>query len=130
VFSYTAKIRQSISTRVQSVVSGVEVSQVVKTSYAQPQWGQSGGTTTTYNDNGTVTYGQWSGSGGSSSGSNAPISESGLELYNIPIVNATPTECQAIAEAIWRQISMREYQGKFILDVTPATADERRPRRF
>jgi hypothetical protein len=121
VFSYTAKIRQSVSTRVQSVVSGVDVSQVAKTSYAQPQWGQAGGTTTTYGDNGSVTYSRWSSSGGSSSGSNAPISESGIEHYNIPIVNATPAECQAIAEAIWRQISMHEYQGKFVLDVTPET---------
>ncbi len=121
VFSYTAKIRQSVSTVVESVVAGVDVSQVVKTSYAQPQWGENSGTTKTYHDDGSITYSQWSSSGGSSSGSNAPISESGIEVYNVPAVNATPAECQALAIAIWRQISMHEYQGKFTLDVTPET---------
>lgn len=57
--------------------------------------------------------------GGSSSGSNAPISDSGLERYDFYIPNLMSTECQALTQALWRQVSQHEYQGEFELAVTP-----------
>jgi hypothetical protein len=120
VHSYSAKTRVSVTTRVQSVVGGINVAQVVKTSVATPQWGTSGGSSTTYNSDGSPpTHTTWSSTGGSASGSNAPISESGLESYDFYIPNLTPTECQALSQSIWRQISQHEYQGEFSLVVTP-----------
>lgn len=119
VHSYIAKTRVSTTTRVQSVVGGIDVSQVIKTATAVPQWGTNGGTTTTYYSNGSQSVSQWSSSGGASSGSNAPISNSGLELYDFYLPNLTSPECQALTQAIWRQISQHEYQGTFELAMTP-----------
>jgi hypothetical protein len=122
VSSYRAKTRTSVNTRIQSVVgnlSGVSVTQVVKTSIASPQWGTNAGTTTTYYNDGTTTVSRWTGSGGSSSGSNAPIGDSGLEMYRFPVPNLSSPQCQALALAIWRQISQHEYSGEIILSVTP-----------
>lgn len=119
VGSYSAKTRVSVNTSVQSVVGGITVKQTVKTSTATPQWGTNGGSSTTYYDNGKISYGQWSASGGSASGSNAPIAESGLEDYDFFFPNLTDTECQALTQTIWRQISQHEYQGEIKLVVTP-----------
>lgn len=119
VHSYTAKTRVSVATRVQSVFGGVNVKQVIKTSTATPQWGTNGGSSTTYNNDGTVSYGKWTSSGGASSGSTNAISESGLELYDIYLPNLDATECQNLATAIWRQTSQHEYQGEITLAVTP-----------
>jgi hypothetical protein len=120
VHSYTAKTRVSVTTRVQSVFGGVAVSQVSKVSTATPQWGTNSGTTTTYyNDGRPPTTSSFSSSGGSASGSNAPISESGLENYDLYLPNLTSPECQAWTQAIWRQVSQHEYSGDFRLAVTP-----------
>jgi hypothetical protein len=119
IHSYSAKTRVSVTTRVQSVLGGINVKQAIKTSTAVPQWGTNGGTSTTYNSDGSISHSQWTSSGGSASGSNAPISESGLELYDFYIPNLNPTECQALSQAIWRQISQHEYQGEIKLVVTP-----------
>lgn len=119
VHSYVSKTRVSVATRVQSVVGGVNVAQVTKKSTAIPQWGTNGGTSITYNDNGTKSVSRWTSSGGSSQGSTQAISESGVENYDLYLPNLTPTECQALAIAIWRQISQHEYQGEFELAVTP-----------
>jgi hypothetical protein len=119
IHSYSARTRVSVTTRVQSVLGGINVAQVVKTSTATPQWGTNGGSSTTYNSDGTVSHSTWSSSGGSASGSNAPISESGLEAYDFFFPNLTATECQTLSQSIWRQISQHEYQGEFKLAVTP-----------
>jgi hypothetical protein len=119
IHTYSAKERVSATTRVQTVVGGVNVAQVVKTSFAVPVWGQNAGTSITYNDNGTTSVSRWTSSGGSSTGSNQAISESGKEEYDEYIPNLTPTECQNLAKAIWREISQHEYMGDFELAVTP-----------
>ncbi len=119
VSSYLDRTRVSSATRVQTVTDGVQVRQVIKTSTATPNFGVNGGTSVTYGNDGSVTYGSWTSSGGPSQGSNAPIADSGLEKYTFTYANLTPTECQQRAELIWRQISQHEYQGEFELAVTP-----------
>lgn len=119
VHSYTAKTRISVATRLQSVIGGTELRQVIKTSTATPSWGTNGGSSTTYNDDGSVSYGKWTSSGGAASASNAPISESGQEVYDIYLPNLDSTECQNLTKALWRQISQHEYQGEIKLAVTP-----------
>jgi hypothetical protein len=119
IHTYSSKERLSAATRVMSVVGGLNVAQIIKYSTATPDWGTNGGTSTTYNDDGTVSQSKWSATGGSSSGSNAPISESGQEDYDEYIPNLSPTEVQALTMALWRQISQHEYQATFDLMVTP-----------
>jgi hypothetical protein len=46
VHSYTAKTRESVTTRVDSVIGGINVKQVIKLSTASPVWGQNAGTST------------------------------------------------------------------------------------
>jgi hypothetical protein len=119
-FSYSPKVRVSVGHIVQSVLGGVSVSDVIKTSTATPNFGVNGGTTTTYQNDGTTSVSHWSSFGGSAQGSNAPISESSLEEYRIPLpYGLSATECQQIALRIWRQISQHEYSGDFELAVTP-----------
>lgn len=120
VHSYSAKSRVSVTTRVQSVIGGINVKQVIKTSTATPQWGTNGGTSTTYNDDGSISHSDWTSSGGSASGSNAAISESGLELYDFYIPNLDSTECQLLCQALWREISQHEYAGDFTVAVRPS----------
>ncbi|HEY6485384.1 MAG TPA: hypothetical protein VIX83_03245 [Candidatus Cybelea sp.] len=122
VHTYSAKERVAATTRIQSVVGGVNVAQVIRASTATPDWGNNGGTSTTYSNDGTsssMSQSSWSASGGSSNGSNTPIAESGKEEYDEYIPNLSPTEVQSLAKAIWRQISQHEYQGTFELAVTP-----------
>ncbi len=119
IHSYSDKYRTSITTKLQSVLGGVAVSQVVKTMHATPKWGTNSGSTTTYYDNGNVSINQWSGSGGSTGSNNTAIAESGVELYDWYLPNLTYQECNALCQAIWRQLSQYEYQGTFTLQVTP-----------
>jgi hypothetical protein len=123
VHSYTDKTRTSVTTRVQtllnSLVPGIEVSQIVKVSTSTPQWGTNGYTTTTFLANGTQSTTTSSSQGGAASGSNQAIAESGREKYEIYLPNLTAAECQALTMSIWRQISMHEYQGNFTLAMTP-----------
>ncbi len=123
IHSYIDKTRTGTTTRVQSIlnelVGGIAVSSVTKVSTAVPNWGTNSGTTYNYYNDGTTSVTQWSGSGGGQSGSNTAISESGLERYDFYIPNLTSTECQALCQAIWRQISQHEYQGEFELVVIP-----------
>lgn len=119
IHSYSDKTRTSIATRLQSVLGGIAVSQVLKTLKATPNWGTNSGSTTTHYDNGQVTQTQWSSSGGATGSSNAPIAESGVELYDYYLPNLSYTQCNALCQAIWRQLSMFEYQGTFSLQVTP-----------
>ncbi|HEY2474101.1 MAG TPA: hypothetical protein VGI19_04800 [Candidatus Cybelea sp.] len=119
IHTYSAKERLSVVNRVQSVVAGVEVSQIIKYSTATPDWGTNGGTSTVYNSDGNISQSKWTSSGGASTGSNAPISESGHEQYDEFVPNLTPTEVQSLAMALWRQISQHEYQADFEIPVTP-----------
>lgn len=119
VHSYSQKYRTAVTTRVQSVIGGVSVSTVKKTSYATPQWGTNSGQMITYGDNGNTSYSQWSSGGGSTGSSNVAIAESGVELYNWYFPNLTYDECNNLTMAIWRQLSMHEYQGDFRVHVTP-----------
>jgi hypothetical protein len=120
VHSYRAKTRVSTSWVIDQVVGGVAVQGVTKVSTSTPQWGTAGGSRTVYAPDGKTTHTTWTQTGGPSSGSTTPISESGKEVYNLYIPNLTPTQCQQVAMQIWRQISMHEYIGEFDLAVTPA----------
>jgi hypothetical protein len=131
VHSYSDKIRTSITTRVQniigSVVPGVNVSQAIKVSYASPQWGTNNVTTKSYYSNGDTSTTQSSTSGGSASGSTVSsraISDSGKERYEFYLPNLTSAECDRLAKAIWRQISMHEYQADISLAITPAILEK------
>jgi hypothetical protein len=119
VHSYRDKTRTAVTTRLLSLLDAVAVQQVVKTLTATPNWGTNSGTTITYHNNGQVTTTKWTSSGGATGSSNAPISESGVELYDFYLPNLTYQECNELCQAIWRQLSMYEYQGTFTLQVTP-----------
>jgi len=120
VHSYSQKIRTATTVRVQSVVGGIEVSRNTKTLTSQPNWGTNSGQTTTYLNDGSIKYGSWSSSGGSTGSSNVAIAESGIELYNFYLPNLSYDECNKLTTAIWRQISMHEYQGTIEYQMTPA----------
>lgn len=123
VHSYSAKIRTSTSVKVQSIIDsvlgpGVAVSVNSKVAIARPKWGTNAGTTTTYYDNGAVKQSTWTSQGGSAGSNNAAISESGIELYDFYLPNLTYDQCNALCRALWRQLSMHEYQGTFQFAMT------------
>jgi len=123
IHSYSDKTRSSVTTRLASVLGGVALSAVKKTLTATPNWGTNSGSTTTFYDNGQVTQSQWSSSGGSTGSSNTAIAESGVELYDYYLPNLSYAQCNALCTAIWRQLSMYEYQGTLTLQVTPDLLD-------
>ena len=120
VHSYTSRVRQSVTTIVADLGFGdVSVTQNLKTSVSNPVFGTNNGTRTVYSSNGNTSTTSWVSSGGPAQGSNTPLSESGKEVLDISLPNLTPQACQQYAQAIWRQVSMHEYQGEFEFAVTP-----------
>lgn len=120
VGSYRNKVRISTSTTVNDENDGTSVTTNSVTLYNPPQWGTQNGSSTVYHSNGNVTNRSWSTTGGPSQGSTSALATSGKELYTFYYPNLTPTQCQARAMAIWRQISMHEYGAEFDLAVTPS----------
>lgn len=125
VHSYRAKTRVSVTSRLASLVGGgAELAQSVKTSYAVPTFGLNQVKTNTYDANGNLVNTRLvTTTGGPASSTTQPITESGTENYDFWIPNLTPDECNSLVAAVWREISMHEYQGQFTLAVTPSNLD-------
>lgn len=120
VHSYTKRTRYATSSRAKSDgAGGVIVSRSSRVATGQPVFGTNEVISTTYDSNGTVTTRATTTTGGpSSSGTTAPISESGKEIYPFFVYNKTPQQCDDLAQKFWRQIMMHEYAIDMVLPVT------------
>jgi len=120
VRSYTKKTRLSHSTRVSTAPGGGIIQQSSsRTVGSSPVFGTNETLTTTTSPNGTVTTTISTTTGGpASSGVTRFASESGKQVYTIPVSGKTPQQCDVMAQQAWRQISMHENAVEFDVPVT------------
>lgn len=123
VRSWTKKTRTSTRARASSLAAGLpgialETTSAVVTT--QPIFGTRGSVRTEISSNGTVTTTSATTTGGpSNSGFTTVAPESGKETYIYYKQNATPQQCDDLAQKIWRQITMHEFQVHMTLVATP-----------
>ncbi len=123
VRSWTKKTRVSTRSRASSLPGGLggialETTSAVVTT--QPIFGTLSSVRTEISSTGKVTTTSATNSGGkANSGFTNAIAESGKETYIFYKKNATPQECDDLAQKIWRQITMHEYQATIVLVATP-----------
>lgn len=121
VHSNMRRTRESKWTRITSGTDGMPVStsgsSIIKT---QSNFGSTGSTSTSVNQNGDTTFSNSSSSGGSANSgvTGTQENESTKERYVFDIPNLSIDGCNKRAIAIWRQISMHEYQSTFSMPVT------------
>lgn len=122
VHSWTKRTRTSSTTRVRTKKGGgISTSSYTRQVTSSPVFGTTSSLTTSISSNGTVTTSYGETSGGGASGSSGVLSESGREKYIFFLKNKTLAQCEAMAQQIWRQISMHEYAIKLTAPVTTAS---------
>ena len=121
VRTYARRQSQSTTTRVQTASDGsVSVSTVSKVVTSQPVFGTLNRVSATTGPNGQSVTTTVATGGSFSSGFTSPGSESGLERYVRFYPNLSPAQCNALAQALWRQISRLEYAVSIHLPMTEA----------
>ena len=121
VHSWTVRTRTASATRVQTnAAGGYDVSSYTRQVTSTPISGTTDSVVTSISSNGTVTTTDGSSSGGSVSDGTGTESETGREKYTFFVKNKTLPQCEAMAQQIWRQISMHEYAIKLRVPVTTA----------
>lgn len=122
VRSYVSRTVTATTTRVTNNPGGGTITQTSsRQATGSPVFGTTEVVTTTRDSNGNKSVTTRSVSGGPSNpGATSFASESGLERYPIYVPNASPQECEEIAQRKWRDISMHEYTIKLTVPVTLA----------
>ncbi len=121
VHSWTPRTRTASVTRVQTNPDGgITTNSYTRTVTSTPIFGTTSSITTSISSNGTVTTSEGTTGGGGASGGTGIENESGVEKYIYFVRNKTLAQCEAMAQQIWRQISMHEYTIKVIAPATPA----------
>jgi hypothetical protein len=121
VHSYTRRDRYTKWTRVSGSSSGLPTTTYGSShSTSQADFGDSGSTSTSTDSKGATRTTVSTGTGGSvnSGATGTGETESSKEHYVYDLPNLSLEKCNARAIAIWRQISMHEYQATFDLAVT------------
>jgi hypothetical protein len=121
VHSWTPRTRTASVTRVQTNPDGgITTNSYTRVVTSTPIFGTTSSLTTSISSNGTVTTSEGTSSGGGASGGTGSENESGIQKYIYFVRNKTLAQCEAMAQQIWRQISMHEYAIKLRAPVTPA----------
>jgi hypothetical protein len=120
VRSYSKRTKYASMSRTSSVKGGgTKTVNSTKITTSSPVFGTTTNVNTSTSSTGQTTTTVTSTTGGAASSVTGYASESGKEIYVYFVKNKTTQQCNNLAQGLWRQISMHEYQVEMTVPITP-----------